>query len=104
MAAAHALAASLGHVLRHPGAIPTAAMEAGAWLAAGAPLAGEEDRAARRAICGVCPQWLPTEPGSPLMHCAACKCLAAKLAMATTRCPLGKWGPVKPSELSLIHI
>ena len=92
-AAANALAV-IGYVAVNIDAAPRAAKEVVEWGLKGAPLAGEKDLAARRAICGACDRWQPTKPGSLLMHCADCKCLAAKLAMATTRCPLGKWEPV----------
>lgn len=99
--AASALAVA-GHVIRNIDAAPKAISDIAEWGIAGAPMVGEDELAERKAICGgdatreKCPQWLPTEPGGSLMHCAVCKCLAAKLAMATTRCPLGKWGPVVP--------
>jgi hypothetical protein len=98
--AATLLAATLGHVIRNPEAVPRAIMETGAWVVRGAPLADAATLAERQAICGgdekreKCQHWLPTEPGGAVMHCAVCKCLKAKLAMATTHCPLGKWGPV----------
>ena len=73
--------------------LPQLLSDGAAWLAAGAPRVGAAVQAARKAKCEACEMWQPTEPGSPLRHCAVCKCLAAKLAMATARCPLGKWPP-----------
>lgn len=92
-AAAETLAATIKHAVVNADRAPQAAREAGAWLAAGAPLADAATLAAREAACAACEHWKPTEPGGP-MHCERCKCLRAKLAMATSACPVGKWGPV----------
>lgn len=87
------LAALLKHAAENHARLPQLLSEGGAWLAAGAPLADRETRAVRRRICQACDQWQPIEGNLDTMHCAACKCLAVKLTLATSRCPLGKWPP-----------
>ena len=53
---------------------------------AGFPMTPPDERDARAATCAACPELLPPDT------CARCGCnLTAKRAMATERCPLGKW-------------
>ena len=57
------------------------------WMAAGAPLRPEADRQRADSICRACDY--RTTDGA----CLVCGCyLAPKTAMATERCPAGKWG------------
>ena len=92
-------AALMAHAIANRDRFPQLAREGAAWLAAGAPLASPAVLAARQTACqgaaenGIekCPQWQPLIGTPDVRHCAACKCLAAKLNLATSKCPLGKW-------------
>lgn len=85
------LAALLKHAATHADRLPQAVSEGAAWLAAGAPLASPETLAGRERVCHACDYWRPIAGTSATFHCAVCKCLALKLALTTSRCPLGKW-------------
>ena len=91
-AAARNLLALAGHVAKHPQVIPQAAAEGVEWLVRGAPIASPVVLAERQAICGACAHWTLL-PGSDIFHCEKCKCLPAKLRLATSACPVGKWQP-----------
>lgn len=85
-AAANVLAIA-GHVIRNADQAPALAVEVTKWVADGARQARPETLAAREAKCVVCPNWIPL-PGAPsVKHCRLCKCLKAKLSLATARCP-----------------
>lgn len=60
------------------------------WAKAGAPMADEQEHAARLEICRACEFWKPTG-ASNVMHCERCKCLSVKLRLKTSECPLKKW-------------
>lgn len=79
--------AILEHAIRNRERAGQAIAEVSAWIVSGTPIADVE---ARRTICEACDQWQTLADGKTF-HCAKCKCLAAKLAMATARCPLNKW-------------
>lgn len=62
------------------------------WIAAGAPLATEAAQQQRLALCQVCPHWDPTAyRGTGSCAHPSCHCTRAKLALATSQCPMGKW-------------
>lgn len=64
------------------------------WIAAGAHLAPESIRAERLAICTACPHWDPTGwRGLGRCRHPQCGCTKAKLALATSACPMRKWHP-----------
>lgn len=81
-----------------PGIVTLAArasIETSRWIMNGARLADAMTRASRQQICNACPHWDPhawLETGS-CRH-PSCHCTRAKLALATSRCPMGKWLPV----------
>ncbi len=79
--------AILDHAVRNRDRAGQAVGEAANWIARGAPRVNIE---ARKTICEACDQWEPLADGATF-HCAQCKCLAWKLAMATARCPLNRW-------------
>jgi hypothetical protein len=61
------------------------------WVAAGRPMRTQSEIDERLAICQACPELVDN-------HCAKCGCacvetnqLMNKLALATEKCPLGKW-------------
>lgn len=57
-------------------------------VAVGAPMASEDVKAARLAVCVACDQF---DRGS----CRVCGCgLETKAGWADQECPVGKWGPI----------
>ncbi len=84
--------------LNVPGAARRAtsfAAETARWAAAGRPRRSEDRIAAIFAICRGCPLYLGDDTAGT---CRACGCglkagggITNKIAMATTRCPVGKW-------------
>lgn len=70
--------------------------EVWAWAQAGLPRASRQERQRRLAICQACQYYAPTG-NLGLGECRApgCGCTRAKLALATSQCPLipPKWGP-----------
>lgn len=86
-----------------PPGIPTLATrlitETGRWLLKGAPVAPPDVRAARLAICQVCPHWDPAAfANTGRCQHPACGCSKAKHLYATSRCPMGQWEAVSPSD------
>lgn len=79
------------HAAANRDRLPQLLSDGAAWLAAGAPLVSPETLAERKRVCESCDHWRPIAGSSDTMHCAACKCLAMKLAFATSLCPLNKW-------------
>lgn len=80
-----------GVEVRRPSIVRQAGTAAAAgvrWLRAGAPLADAATLDARRAICAACEHQEVTPLGP---RCRQCGCYAAKLRLATERCPLGRW-------------
>jgi hypothetical protein len=65
------------------------------WSRAGFPMTQRGEREARRAVCSRCEHWSP-DGNAGLGECAhpSCGCTRAKRALATERCPLGKWPEV----------
>jgi hypothetical protein len=66
--------------------------ETARWIKAGVPVTPKETLDSRLATCEGCKHWGGTR-GSSLMsgRCGKCGCSGIKLAMATTKCPIGKW-------------
>jgi hypothetical protein len=65
------------------------------WVRAGAPRVDRDTRKARKAECDVCPYYV-AGGNLGLGECQApgCGCTRVKLALATSKCPLGKWAAV----------
>ena len=58
------------------------------WVASGMPLVSASQLETRKAICSGCDQF-------DGWRCAVCGCAASvKLRMATSACPVGKWGAI----------
>jgi len=77
---------TIEHLMLHVEQAPQAIKEGAAWIAAGAPLADRVTVKVRRDTCEACEHWR-REPDK----CDKCKCLAAKLHLATSVCPIKKW-------------
>lgn len=56
------------------------------WLTAGAQVTPEALHHDRSAVCAMCPLW-----DARHQRCMQCGCYAAKLWLATERCPIGRW-------------
>lgn len=56
------------------------------WLTAGAQVTPEALHHDRSAVCAMCPLW-----DARRQRCMQCGCYAAKLWLATERCPIGRW-------------
>jgi hypothetical protein len=69
--------------------------EGRAWMRAGLPIADKATRTARLAVCAQC-QYYNAAGNLGLGECKApgCGCTRVKLALATSKCPLGKWAAV----------
>jgi hypothetical protein len=66
------------------------------WAKAGFPMATQEQIDARLALCKACEFWEP----NGYLHlgkCKKCGCSGAKLNLATSTCPEGKWNAVNNS-------
>jgi hypothetical protein len=63
------------------------------WVSNGMPLASKEVYETRKSICNSCPFW-DKDGNMGMGKCKQCGCTAAKLSLATEKCPVGKWGPV----------
>lgn len=64
------------------------------WAAAGFPVVDHHVYISRREACAACEHW--DESGyASLGKCRLCGCTAAKLALATSECPIGKWHAVQ---------
>ena len=87
MSALHTAAELLKHALANRAKAGEFAKAGAEWIESGAKTV---DPSARRSICEACDRWQRVGD-TELMHCTECKCLAWKLEMATSRCPLGKW-------------
>ena len=66
------------------------------WAKGGFQVTDEETLAERLAICAACPEW-DRDGFMGTGKCTKCGCSGAKLHMATSKCPIDKWGPVTPS-------
>ena len=62
-----------------------------AWAKQGFPATTEKVLRQRIAICNACEHWSPRAFGG-LGRCLKCGCSAAKLAIATSNCPVNLWG------------
>jgi hypothetical protein len=61
------------------------------WAASGFPLASPKALAARLDVCYAC-EWWDAQGFRGTGRCRKCGCSTqAKLRMATSKCPLGKW-------------
>jgi hypothetical protein len=66
------------------------------WASGGFAIASADLVASRLSICQQCPEW--DQAGfAGTGKCTKCGCSGAKLHMATSKCPIDKWGPVTPS-------
>jgi hypothetical protein len=63
------------------------------WTKAGFKMATEEQYAARYEICKACDFWVD-EGYMGMGKCRQCGCSGVKLRLATSTCPLEKWGKV----------
>lgn len=62
------------------------------WMASGFKVVDEVALAGRLAICQSCPYWGGTTGGDLVSsRCGKCGCSGLKLALATSKCPIGKW-------------
>lgn len=65
-------------------------------IAAGCPIANEEEQKKRRDICGGCPSLMHEE-----YRCGECKCyITIKASLKTSKCPLNKWPDLMKKEKS----
>ena len=63
-----------------------------AWAKAGMPLAPKETRQARLAVCASCEYYDPKgNLGMGACKAPGCGCSRVKAALATSKCPKGKW-------------
>lgn len=63
-------------------------------IAAGCPMCTKEEQKERHEICTKCP-FMITEG----YKCGVCQCyLSLKVALATSECPKGYWGPITESK------
>lgn len=64
----------------------------GEWASKGLPVTPKETLDKRLSICQACNYWGGVSGGSLMQgKCGKCGCSGLKLAMATTKCPIGKW-------------
>ena len=64
------------------------------WANSGMQITTPEQLNARKAICATCEFWNPAG-FSGTGSCKKCGCSTqAKLRMATSKCPIDKWGPI----------
>ncbi len=68
-----------------------------AWAKAGFKVVSEEDFAKRKEICGSCEFW-KGDANMGTGKCLKCGCSGAKLWLATSTCPINKWGQVIAQE------
>lgn len=67
----------------------------GRWALSGFKVTTQEQLDARLEVCQACPYWGGTTGGQLVSsRCGKCGCSGLKLALATSKCPLGKWSPV----------
>jgi hypothetical protein len=64
-----------------------------AWARHGFPIASEEVRVERQATCDAC-MWWQQDAFFGSGRCLKCGCSVLKLALATAKCPIGKWPAV----------
>jgi hypothetical protein len=69
------------------------------WFKAGAPMAPREVRKSRQAICVACDYW-NAMGNLGLGECKypGCGCSRVKAALATSKCPMGKWHACMPEK------
>lgn len=72
-------------------------IELKAWRQAGYPVASKATRRQREAICKACPKW-SAKGNWGLGECThpKCGCTKAKIMLATSKCPDGKWDAEPP--------
>lgn len=68
-----------------------------AWAKAGFKVASEEDFSKRKEICGSCEFW-KGDANMGTGKCLKCGCSGAKLWLATSECPINKWGKTIAQE------
>lgn len=61
------------------------------WASKGFKMATEKTRKERFATCEKCDFWKPKNFGG-MGQCLKCGCSGAKMHLATSSCPIGKWG------------
>ena len=66
------------------------------WASSGLKMAGPETLQERYSTCLHCEFW-DRDGFMGMGKCTKCGCSGAKLHMATSKCPIDKWGPVTPS-------
>ncbi len=62
------------------------------WVLNGMPIVSKEVYESRKSICNSCPFW-DKDGNMGMGKCKQCGCTAAKLYLATEKCPIDKWGP-----------
>lgn len=75
------------------------------WIKSGFKVTPDRDLEVRLSICKVCPHW-ESDGFVNTGRCLKCGCSTqAKLRMATSKCPLGKWGEIssEPNQHSELH-
>lgn len=80
------LVAVADHAISNRDRCGSVVRDVGAWLAHGARRCDASERARRERVCQTCEHWQPI-PGAEVMHCAQCKCLAAKLWLLNPQWP-----------------
>lgn len=71
-----------------------AGKETAHWIAAGAKIVPADIKEQRAAICHDCPHWNHAAYlGTGSCGHPSCHCTRAKLALATSKCPMDKWMP-----------
>lgn len=84
-------AALLAHAAKNASLAPGAAKKIGGWIVTGAKPLPADVLQMRRDTCEACGEWKPLPHDDSAKHCSVCKCLALKLAIPSSKCPLGKW-------------
>lgn len=68
--------------------------ETARWLSEGAKLVPADVKEQRGEMCQACPYWNPNAYlGTGSCEHPSCHCTRAKLALATSKCPMDKWMP-----------
>ena len=88
------VAALAAHAASNLDRVPQFVHDSAVWVMSGTPMASQDVVASRKKLCEACEQWRPTALDPSMFHCFVCKCLVAKLSIATSQCPIGKWGAV----------
>lgn len=64
-----------------------------AWASAGFKMATPQQVQQRIEVCQSCEHWKP-DGAFGMGRCMKCGCTSMKLALATSACPIGRWGAV----------